>query len=90
MKKEIMLELTQKAVEIGSSSKHYASVSLITLNSAFPVTIYIHSVENGMSNGIVDNVCFSRDESLELHSDWLRRWEEIIAKEREEDAANKS
>lgn len=86
MEKEIVLKIVSAAYDIGTSSKHFVGVSLATQQGSFPATVFIHELDDrGFSVGVVDSLDFSTDLSYELHRDWLQRWTDIVAKERDDD-----
>lgn len=83
MNKENIIKIVEKALEIGDSSRHFASISLSTNPNTFPICISIHNINrNGLPDGIVSNRFVSNIDSYEMHRDWLNNWITVIREER--------
>lgn len=83
MNKENILKIVEKALEMGESERHFASISLSTNSNTFPVCITIHNLNNnGLPDGIVSHRYISNVDSYEMHSDWLNDWITTIREER--------
>lgn len=83
MNKENIIKIVEKALEMGESNRHFASISLSTNSSTFPVCISIHNLNhNGLPDGIVSHRYISSVDSYEMHSEWLDSWITTIREER--------
>ena len=83
MNKENILEIVDKAIDIGRSSEHYVTIDVSANPLAFPVDVYIHNIDsNGLSAGIADRMCFSTIDSIELHEEWISHWTKRLREER--------
>lgn len=83
MEKEKILKIVEKAIEIGTSSEHYVSISISANPLAFPVDVYIHNIDcNGLSAGIADRRPFCGIDSIEMYEDWIAHWAQRLREER--------
>ena len=83
MNKESILKIVDKALEMGESERHFASINLSTNSNTFPICISIHNLnKNGRPDGIVSHRYVSNVDSYEILSDWLENWITTIREER--------
>lgn len=86
MKKETLLKLISKALDIQPSSRHSVTLDIYKDKS---LTIYIHCTLE-TNTFVTDSKSISSQDGYPQFNKWLTGWTAIIETEREEDEANRS